>query len=92
MTQRRGKLNMYDRAVFCLRIQGDLDESWSEYFDIQSVAVCVDESGSPTTTLISAPVDQCALVGMINHLNALGIPLISVECLPAGAVLDQASN
>jgi hypothetical protein len=27
-------------------------------------------------------VDQAALIGMINHLNRLGLPLISVECLP----------
>ena len=88
MAQRRRKLNMYDPAVFCIRVQGDLDESWCEYFGTQSLTVCVDESGSPATTLISAPVDQSALVGMINHLNALGVPLISVECLPMDTVID----
>jgi len=31
--------------------------------------------------LISEPVDQAALVGMINHLNGLGMPVVSVECL-----------
>ena len=34
------------------------------------------------TALMSEPVDQAALVGLINHLNALGLPLVSVECLP----------
>ena len=28
-------------------------------------------------------VDQAALVGMINYLNGLGLPLVSVECVPA---------
>lgn len=87
MAQRR-KLNMYDPAVFCIRVQGELDESWCDYFGTQSLSVRVDESGSPATILISEPVDQAALVGMINHLNALGVPLISVECLPTETVVD----
>ena len=31
---------------------------------------------------------ESALVGTINHLNALGAPLISVECLPKETVID----
>jgi hypothetical protein len=82
MAQRRRKMNMYDRVVFFIRVQGDLDESWCEYFGTQSMTVSVDKSGSPATTLVSEPVDQSALLGIINHWNALGLPLISVECLP----------
>ena len=88
MAGQRQKINMYDPAVFCIRVQGDLDESWCEYFGTQSLTMRVDESGSPATTLISTPVDQSALVGMINHLNALGVPIISVECLPMEIVTD----
>jgi hypothetical protein len=88
MAQQRRKLNMYEPAIFCLRVQGELNKGWCDYFDTQSLTVCVDESGSPATILISAPVDQSALIGMINHLNALGVPLISVECLPMETVVD----
>jgi hypothetical protein len=31
------------------------------------------------TTLTSEPVDQAALVSLINSLNTLGLPLVSVE-------------
>jgi len=89
MAQRRQKLNMYEPSVFRIRVQGELNESWCEYFGTQSLTVCVDESGSPATILISAPVDQSALVGMINHLNALGVPLISVECLATETISDR---
>lgn len=82
MAGQRQKINMYDRAVFCIRVQGELDESWCDYFGTQSLAVGEDESGSPATTLISEPVDKSALLVIINHLNALGLPLISVQCLP----------
>jgi hypothetical protein len=73
---------MYDHAVFCIRVQGDLDESWCEYYATQSISVKVDEGGFSSTTLISEPVDQAALIGMINHLNGLGLPVLSVQCLP----------
>ena len=81
MAGRRRKLNMYDPMVFSIRVQGELDESWCQYFGTQSLTVREDDCGSPATTLISAPVDQSALVGIINHLNALGLPLVAVECL-----------
>ena len=83
MGQRRRKLNMYDCAVFCIRVQGDLGESWCEYFATRSISVEVDEAGLSSTTLISEPADQAALLGMINYLNGLGLPLVSVECLPS---------
>jgi hypothetical protein len=81
MGQRRRKLTMFDPAVFCIRVQGDLGESWCECFATQSISVKVDEAGLSSTTLISEPADQAALIGMINHLNRLGLPLLSVKCL-----------
>ena len=74
------KLNMYEPAVFRIHIQGELDESWFEYFGAQSVSVESDEAGNAVTVIISEPMDQAALVGLVNRLNALSIPLISVEC------------
>jgi len=82
MGQPRQRINMFDPVVFCIRIEGKLSESWSEYFGAQSMSVEVDEAGLSSTTLISEPVDQAALLGIINHLNDLGLPLVSVECLP----------
>ena len=83
MGQRRQRINRFAPAVFVIRIEGRLGESWSEYFGVQSMSVEVDEAGLTMTQLISEPVDQAALVGMINRLNGLGLPLVSVECLPA---------
>jgi hypothetical protein len=82
MEQRRQRINMYDPAVFSIRIEGKLGESWLEYFGAQSMSVEADEAGLSSTTLISDPVDQAALLGMINRLNSLGLPLVSVTCLP----------
>jgi hypothetical protein len=83
MGQPRQRISMFDSAVFCIRVNGKLGESWLEYFGAQSMSVEEDEAGLCTTLLISEPVDQAALIGMINHLNGLGLPLVSVECAPA---------
>jgi hypothetical protein len=81
MARQRRKINICDPVVVCICAQGDLPASWCEYFGTQSMTVSVDKSGSPATTLVK-PVDQSTILGIINHLKALGLPLISVECLP----------
>jgi hypothetical protein len=79
MEEHYRKLNMHEPAVFRICIQGELDESWFEYFGAQSASVEVDQAGNKVTVIISESMDQGALVGVVNHFNALGIPLISVE-------------
>ena len=74
---------MYESSVFAIRIQGEIGKDWSKYFGAQSMSVEADEAGFAVTTLISEPVDQAALIGMINCLNGMALPLVSVECLPA---------
>ena len=82
MKRCRHKLTMYDFAVFQVCIRGMLDESWSDYFGTQSMLVEVDEEGDAVTTFTTEAVDQAALVGLINRLNSLGLPLLAVEVLP----------
>ena len=79
----RQRVNMHDPAVYRIRVDGKLGESWLDYFGARSISFQVDEAGLCLTTLITEPVDQSALIGIINHLNGLRLPLVSVECLPA---------
>ena len=86
MMQRTGaknqpRLNMCQPAVFCLRLQGAVDESWSDYFGAQSLSIEVDAEGHAVTVLTTEPVDQAGLIGIINYANMLGLPLVSVDCL-----------
>ena len=76
-----GKLNMYDPAVFSIRIQGEIGEEWAEYFGARMISMERGEQGFPVTILTTDPVDQAGLIGMINHVNMLGLPLVSVECV-----------
>ena len=77
------RLNMYQPAVFCVRLQGEVGEGWTDYLDAQSLLVEVDAEGHAVTILTTEPVDQAGLIGIINHINMLGLPLVSVECLSA---------
>ena len=56
------------------------------------MAVEVDKAGLSSTTLISEPVDQAALVGMINHLNGLGLPVVSVESVQTPVESERSGN
>jgi hypothetical protein len=83
MGQCTGKLNMYDPAVFAIRIQGEIGKDWAEYFGARTISTERGASGFPVTILTTEPVDQAGLIGMLNHVNMLGLPLVAVECLSA---------
>ena len=83
MGQCPGKLNMYDTAVFAIRIQGEIGKDWAEYFGARTISMERSEAGFPVTVLATEPMDQAGLVGLINHVNMLGLPLVSVECVSA---------
>ncbi|MFN2219428.1 MAG: hypothetical protein ACK2UA_12535 [Anaerolineae bacterium] len=74
---------MYETSVFGICIRGELDDRWSEFFHAQSVSVVSDGSTHCLTIVVSDPLDQAALLGLLNRLNALGLPLVSVQRLSA---------
>ena len=79
----RPRFNMYESLVFAVRIQGEIGEDWCKRLGARSMSVELDGDGFPVTVLTTEPVDQAGLLGMLNHLNMLGLPLVSVECLQA---------
>ena len=61
-------------AIYRIRIQGQLDSQWADWFD--EMTITLDENGD---TLLTGPVvDQAALHGLLKKVRDLGIPLISV--------------
>jgi hypothetical protein len=67
-------------ATYQIKVPGILDERWSDYNGGMKVTVESDEHDQTITTLTGA-VDQAALQGLLRHLYALGLPLISVICV-----------
>jgi len=65
---------MSDPTSYHIRVKGQLGPEWSEWFD--SMTITSDEHNE---TLLSGPVlDQAALYGILNKIQALGLPLLSV--------------
>ena len=60
-----------------IRLQGQLDACWTDWFDGFRLA---DEDDG-TTTLTGPVVDQAALHGLLRRVGDLGATLISVNVL-----------
>ena len=65
-----------------IRVQGFLDESWSERLGGLRITACAlkDHEG-PVTELVGEVRDQAELAGVLNSLYELHLTLLSVECL-----------
>lgn len=63
-----------NQVVYQIRIQGRLDESWSDWFNGMTITF---ESG--ITTLTGAVADQSALRGLLCKIWDLNLTLISVN-------------
>jgi hypothetical protein len=70
-----------DRPVtYQVKVPGILGESWSDWIEGMTIAVDREGDDRPITTLTGA-VDQAALQSVLRRLYALGLPLISVQCV-----------
>jgi len=67
-------------SVYQIRVKGQLDSSWSEWFD--GLAITVERDG---VTLLAGPVtDQPALHGLLIKIRDLGLSLLSVNRVETG--------
>ena len=62
-------------VVYQIRLKGQLDARWTDWFG--GMAVALTEDGD---TLLTGPVaDQAALHGLLRKVRDVGIPLVSVN-------------
>jgi hypothetical protein len=75
---------MADRCTYQIRVQGQISERWAHWFE--EMTIDMDHDGDfAATTMISGPVaDQAALVGLLQRLYTLGMPLLSVRRIEPG--------
>ena len=78
MTKRaKRKLTLYQPATYQIKVPGVLDEKWSDWDGNMTITIETNTEGRPIT-ILTGIVDQAALQGILRHLYALGLPLISV--------------
>ena len=76
-----------ERVVYRIRVQGNLDDRWSDWFSGLVVTV-EDESESPPITTLTGSIDQAALRGILNKIWDLNLTLISVVPIEANEVFE----
>ena len=59
-----------------IQVEGRLDERWAGWFDDLEVSF---QNAPQTTTLRGPVVDQAALLGLLQRLYTLGLPLLLVR-------------
>ncbi len=67
-------------ATYQIRVEGKLDQSWSDWFSGLTITV---EGPSPADTMITGAVDQSTLRGILTKIWDLNLILISVTRLDA---------
>ena len=65
------------RGLYEIRVQGNLDLRWSDWFD----ALSITPVGDGETLLTGSVADQAALHGVLHKIRDLGLPLLSVRRL-----------
>ena len=64
-----------ERGVYQIRVKGNLDRKWSDWFDGFTIV-----SQAHDETLLTGPVaDQAALHGLLAKVRDLGLPLLLVK-------------
>jgi hypothetical protein len=80
---------MADRGTYQIRVQGQISERWAHLFDEMSIETDQGGDAAPTSMLSGPVADQAALMGLLQTLYALGLPLLSVQRVELGAAQSE---
>ena len=70
-------------GTYRIAIKGVLGEGWSSRLGGVEIVPAQSADGQAITILTGEMVDQTALLGVLNTLYDLHLPILSVESLPA---------
>ncbi len=73
---------MGDTHTYEIQVEGHIGERWLQWFEDMAVRTQPDKPGDgqrPTTTLTGTVTDQAALLGLLQKLYTLGLPLLLVQ-------------
>ena len=80
MSEKKSKrLTLDSKAVYRIQVQGCLEESWSDRLAGMEITMNIQVYQDPVTTLLGEVKDQAELIGVLNGLYELRMPLISLE-------------
>jgi hypothetical protein len=71
-------------AGYQIRVLGRVPANWSDRLEGMTVAVMTTGAGQSISTLEGELADQASLIGVLNTLYGLHLPVLSIECLDSG--------
>jgi hypothetical protein len=74
-------MRLCEPATYVILVGGALDPDWSERLGGMRIRV-IDADRQATTELIGSVPDQSALLGILEMLHDLGMPVLSLEFVP----------
>jgi len=75
------RLTLGAPATYRIRVQGELAAGWSERLGGLRITTHRRKDQAPVTTLVGVVRDQAELIGIVNSLYDLHLPLLSVQML-----------
>ena len=73
-----------DQAIYRIRVRGQLDDTWSQWFSGLTLTCEQVSDGPSITTLTGAVADQPKLRGILARMWDLNLTVLSVERLASG--------
>jgi hypothetical protein len=77
----REELKLETPANYRIRVQGHLDEAWTDRVGGMVITRAYTDKKHPLTILVGRLADQAALSGVLNTLYDLRMPLLSTEII-----------
>jgi len=79
MTSHKKKLRHKEPALYRIRVDGKLNESWSEQLGGMTITIKNTNEEASGAILEGLLPDQAALAGVLDTLYELHLPILSVE-------------
>lgn len=77
--------------VYQIKVRGQLDDRWSDWFS--GLTVAVEDAGvQPPVTTLTGSIDQATLRGVLNRIWDLNLTLISVVPAEAKGLRNSAGG
>jgi hypothetical protein len=77
----RKRLPFDQPAIYQIWVQGRIDPDWLDNLGGMSVYLAKGDENPLTTTLMGELRDQAALLGVLNTLYEMHLPVLAVVCL-----------
>jgi hypothetical protein len=71
-------------STYQITVKGLLSEHWADWFNGALIRLENNPEGKPHTTLTCKVRDQSELLGILNRLNSLNLPLLQVIFINKG--------